>query len=197
MSDELDLGRDRARAEAALGAHGGKRWSVDEARRANAAHVAGMDPGDATIALLDRLAAAEAEVERLTLTDTELCQCPEGPYFGAQMAPSIPRCERCRRPSDPRVMALLAEVERLHRLVGEQTTKARDAITERDDLRRRHSHLQQRVLAVAMPEQILAILDAPQTDGGGAHDRRPEPGDGPEYAADLAAWLERNGGDGR
>lgn len=147
--------------------------------------------------LLDRLAAAEAEVERLTLTDTELCQCPEGPYFGAQMAPSIPRCERCRRPSDPRVMALLAEVERLHRLVGEQTTKARDAITERDDLRRRHSHLQQRVLAVAMPEQILAILDAPQTDGGGAHDRRPEPGDGPEYAADLAAWLERNGGDGR
>jgi prefoldin subunit 5 len=112
--------------------------------------------GDFQIVLAER-DEARVEVERLRLTDTEFCDCAEGPYFGAQQCPSLPRCERCHRPADSKRYAAEAEVERLQQKVFllEKTLQAANEIIQRvRDLCSEGNPLH--------PTEVLAALDGGQ-----------------------------------
>jgi hypothetical protein len=94
-------------------------WHLDHVHYASCQGGGECDHPDWVTCLIEDAVAQAAEVERLTLTDTEFCDCEEGPYYGAQRFPGITRCERCRRPADSLRYAAEAEVERLRRVVTE------------------------------------------------------------------------------
>lgn len=145
------------------------RYAPDSITREDILHAASVCHAYEHLTLVCTSRRRAAVVRRIRATlrreanacDTEFCECPEGPYVGTQMAPSLPRCERCRRPSDPRVMALLADNQRLNQRLDNVR-----ALNERW-----RAEAQARgpgdVLITAGVVQMLAhALDAPQTDGG-------------------------------